>query len=107
MYRRVPADQPIFNDAGIVPKPVKDLAAWPGRVCATEIWWTGGYTYLDRPVPLYRSDGPSRLSGKYNYVIARAGSVPRDQVVAIDGKQVLARLPVSHCTPDPAYGLNL
>ena len=77
------------------------------KVESTLIEWTGGYTYLHRQVPLYRFDGPSRLSGRYNYVIARAGSAPQDQVVAVDGKHVLARLPVSHCTRDPAYRLSL
>jgi len=33
--------------------------------------------------------------------------VPRDEVVAVDGKQVLARLPVSRCTRDPGHGLSL
>jgi hypothetical protein len=40
-------------------------------------------------------------------VIARGGSVARDEVVAVDGKQVLARLPVSHCIGDPGYKINL
>jgi phosphatidylinositol glycan class B len=69
--------------------------------------WAGGYSYLDRPVPLYRHDGPSRQSGKFNYVIARAGSVPSSEVVATDGKQVLAHLPVSRCTPDPHYSPDI
>jgi GPI mannosyltransferase 3 len=77
------------------------------KVETTLIEWTGAYSYLHRPVPLYRSDGPARDSGRYNYVIARAGSVPQDEVVAVDNNQVLARLPVSRCTPDPGFGVNL
>jgi hypothetical protein len=69
--------------------------------------WTGGYTYLHRPVPIYRSEGPPRESGKYNYVIARVGSVPPADVVAVDGKDALAHLPVTACTPDPGYVLRL
>jgi hypothetical protein len=77
------------------------------KVESTLIEWTGGYSYLHRQVPVYRFDGPSRESGKFNYVIARAGSVPPGEVVAVDGKQVLARLPVSRCTPDPGPVLGL
>lgn len=77
------------------------------KVESTLIEWTGGYSYLHRNVPLYRNDGPPRQSGKYNYVIARASSVPRGWVVASEGKEVLARLPVSRCTPDPNYGSSL
>lgn len=69
--------------------------------------WTGGYSYLHRPVPIYRFDGPARDSGMYNYVIARAETVPLREVVAVDGKDALARLPVTACRPDPGYGLHL
>jgi GPI mannosyltransferase 3 len=77
------------------------------KVETTLIEWTGGYSYLHQQVPLYRSDGPARESGRYNYVIARAGSVPQEEVVAVDSKQVLARLPVSRCIRDPGFGVNL
>jgi hypothetical protein len=77
------------------------------KVETTLIEWTGGYSYLHRQVPLYRSDGPSRESGRYNYVIARAGSVPQDEVIAVDRKQVLARLPLSRCIRDPGFDVNL
>lgn len=36
---------------------------------STSMPWTGGYTYLDRPVPLYTADHPA-LQGSYNYLIA-------------------------------------
>jgi hypothetical protein len=77
------------------------------KVESTLIEWTGGYSYLHRQVPIYRFDGPARKSGKFNYVIAHTGSVPAGEVVAVDGKQVLARLPVSRCTPDPGPVLGL
>jgi len=77
------------------------------KVESTLIEWTGGYSYLHRQVPIYRFDGPSRQSGRFNYVIARAGSVPPHEVVAVDGKQVLARLPMTRCTPDPGPPLGL
>jgi phosphatidylinositol glycan class B len=77
------------------------------KVESTLIEWTGGYSYLHRQVPIYRFDGPSRQSGKFNYVIARADSVPPRDVIAVDGKQVLARLPPNRCTRDrgPILGL--
>jgi GPI mannosyltransferase 3 len=65
--------------------------------------WTGGYSYLHRPVPLYQPEGPSRESGKFNYVItplARAGGA---EVVAVDGDQALARVSRQSCRPDPGY----
>jgi len=33
--------------------------------------------------------------------------VPQDEGAPVDNKQVLARLPVSRCTPDPGFGVNL
>jgi hypothetical protein len=72
------------------------------KVESTLIEWTGGYSYLHRPVPIYRYDGPSRQSGKFNYVIARVDSVPPDEIIAVDGKQALARLPLNRCTHDPS-----
>jgi hypothetical protein len=65
--------------------------------------WTGGYSYLHRPVPLYPLDGPPRSSGKFNYAIAPLRSVARAQVVAQDGGQALARITNDGCRPDPGY----
>jgi hypothetical protein len=64
---------------------------------------TGGYSYLHRRVPLYALDGPARESGKFNYVIASVDSVAPAQVVAVDGKQALARLPGTGCRADPGF----
>jgi uncharacterized membrane protein YuzA (DUF378 family) len=71
--------------------------------------WTGGYSYLHRQVPMYRFDGPPRSSGKFDYVIARAGSPgsTAGKVVARDGDQVLLRLPITGCRPDPGHVLRL
>jgi phosphatidylinositol glycan class B len=65
--------------------------------------WTGGYSYLHRRVPLYRSDGPPRSSGKFNYVIGPLRTVAGDDVVALDGGQALARITNDGCRPDPGY----
>ena len=45
IFTNKPADQPVFSDYDPEPKQVKELAAGPGRVFATEIWWSGGHTY--------------------------------------------------------------
>jgi phosphatidylinositol glycan class B len=65
--------------------------------------WTGGYSYLHRPVPLYRADGPSRESGKFNYVITPLARAAGAQVIAVDGDQALARISRQSCRPDPGY----
>ena len=69
--------------------------------------WTGGYSYLHRQVPMYRFDGPPRSSGKFDYVITRARLAASGEVVARDGDEVLLRLPVAGCRPDPRHQLKL
>ena len=65
--------------------------------------WTGGYSYLHRRVPLYQPEGPSRESGKFNYVITPLARAAGAEVVAVDGDQALARLSRQSCRPDPGY----
>src|SRR5260221_12732145 len=61
----------------------------------------GGYTYLDRAVPLYRLGGPPRTSSYFNYVIALQTAAPQGDARATDGGMALIRL-ASPCAPDPA-----
>lgn len=87
------------------------LIAAHGRkdLCGLEIpmvhpAWTGGYTYLDRDVPLY---GPHRMGarGTFNYAI-----VPRRvraRKVAVDGPFALIELFPGPCRPDPQYSWRL
>lgn len=70
--------------------------------------WTGGSTYLHRPVRIYPSGGPPRDSGLFNYVImpltfAREAGL---KVVANEGKDALAQIG-RDCRPDPGYSWRL
>jgi GPI mannosyltransferase 3 len=60
--------------------------------------WTGGYTYLHRPVPLIAFDGPPRESGVFNYVIAPANATQGGQVIALDRNAALLRVRQGGCT---------
>lgn len=73
------------------------------KVETADLAWTGGYTYLHRPVPIYQSGGPGEDSGKFNYTISGLGSSSAGEVVAVDGGQALRRLPMRSCVRDPAY----
>jgi len=66
----------------------------------------GGYTYLDRAVPLYRLGGPARTSSFFNYVIALQTAAPQGDVRATDSGMALIRLG-STCAPDPAFNGRL
>jgi GPI mannosyltransferase 3 len=73
------------------------------KIESVQLHRAGGYSYLHRPVPLYGPDGPASESRKFNYVIASADSVAPAQVVAVDGREALARLPGTGCRADPGY----
>ena len=73
------------------------------KIEAVHLAWTGGFTYLHRPVPLYPHVGPPRASGFYNYVIAYAALAPAEEIAAAEGNLVLQRLPRSACVKDNAY----
>jgi hypothetical protein len=66
----------------------------------------GGYTYLDRVVPLYRLGGPPRTSSFFNYVIALQTATPQGDVRATDSGMALIRLG-DRCAPDPAFDNRL
>jgi hypothetical protein len=70
------------------------------KVEAIHLAWTGGYSYLHRPVRLYHARGPDRRSGLFNYAIAPRGS-PGEEV-ATDGRVSLVRLG-DRCGPDPTW----
>jgi len=73
------------------------------KIEAVHLAWTGGFTYLHRPVPLYPHVGPPRASGFYNYVIAYAALAPAEEIAAAEGNLVLQRLPRPACIKDNAY----
>lgn len=66
----------------------------------------GGYTYLDRDVPLYRLGGPPRASTFYNYAIVLKGTEAGAEIRASEGDVSLIRLRNS-CTHDPKFDNNL
>jgi hypothetical protein len=69
--------------------------------------WTGGYSYLHRPVPLYGDSGPPRESLRYDFVITPRFWSHGTQVMAVDGSFALARLPHANCFPDPDFSWEL
>jgi len=66
----------------------------------------GGYTYLDRAVPLYRLGGPPRTSSFFNYVIALQTTTPQGDVRATDSGMALIRIG-NTCAPDPKFDNRL
>jgi hypothetical protein len=78
---------------------LKDLCGL--KVEVVHLAWTGGYSYLHQPVPLYPPNGPSRRSGRFSHVITLPGYAP-GEVVAESGPVVLSRLREG-CVPDPGY----
>ncbi|MGD0677067.1 MAG: hypothetical protein ABSC94_16755 [Polyangiaceae bacterium] len=67
---------------------------------AAHLAWTGGATYLHRPVPIY-SRGDWRDSDHFNYVLTY-GRPRGGRVVASEGALSLINIAPA-CTPDPSY----
>jgi GPI mannosyltransferase 3 len=69
-----------------------------------DLVWSGGYSYLHRPVPLYPHDtGPGRAAGTFNYALAVRGRASGPgTVVARQGPYDLLRVR-DGCVPDPAF----
>jgi hypothetical protein len=65
--------------------------------------WTGGYSYLDRNVPMYPPSGPPRESGQFNYVITDVPPAAPATVVAEESGHMLVHLGNETCIPDPAF----
>jgi len=74
------------------------------KVEAVHLAWTGGYSHLHRPVPLYPHTGPARGSGFFNYVLTAA---PVGDVVAQEGHFALVRLSRPRCIADPHFSWRL
>lgn len=94
--------------------PVNSLILAAGRqadLCGLRIYgpslpWTGGYSYLNRRVPLYAIDKPPPGPGPYNYAIVQ-GPVPPAAAVEASGRWTLVKTAAGPCTPDPRYDWKL
>ena len=73
------------------------------KIESVSLTWTGGYSYLHRPVPLYPAWGPPPEFRLFNYVITFASPDAPGEIVAADGNQVLVRLGQDGCIPDVDY----
>ena len=64
-------------------------------------WWTGGYTYLHRPVPIYFNLNHRESA---NYLIGNQDRIPPPGFSKIyeNGKYALFHRPGT-CVPDPGY----
>jgi len=110
-YEDIKPKASAYDDSG----PINRLLILAGRredVCGLKlehvhIAWTGGYSYFHRQVPLYPHFGPGRDSGRFNYVITHASQGAGGEVVAEEAGNVLLRLPVGGCVPDPDYSWRL
>ena len=70
------------------------------RIDIVHLAWTGGSTYVHRPVPLYMPNYPPNL-GHFNYAITWPNSGA--EVIARDQGIELVRLTGAPCIPDPGY----
>jgi hypothetical protein len=68
--------------------------------------WTGGYSYLNRRVPMYAVDKRPRGPGFYNYAIMLSPG-PSGGLVRASGSWALVRTSSGSCTPDAAYDWRL
>jgi hypothetical protein len=82
---------------------VKELCGL--KIEVVHLAWTGGYSYLHQPVPLYPPNGPPRRSGLYSHVITFPAYAP-GEVLARSGPVVLSRLREG-CVPDTGYSWRL
>jgi hypothetical protein len=100
-----------YDDFGSVNRLLLRAHALPAlcglKIEGVHLAWTGGYTYLHRPVPLYGDNGPPRRSLGYDFVITPRPWSRGTQVMAVDGSFVLARLPIANCLPDPDFSWKL
>jgi phosphatidylinositol glycan class B len=82
-----------------------DLPDLCGLAITVHPAWSGGYSYLDRDVPLYSPAGPRPTSARgFNYVIAPRGNYP---AVVVDGPLALVKRFDGPCDKDPTYSWRL
>ncbi|HEX8705631.1 MAG TPA: hypothetical protein VF815_42750 [Myxococcaceae bacterium] len=110
-YEDVKPRASAYDDSGAINR-MLTLAGQREDLCGLKIEhvhiaWTGGYSYFHRQVPLYPHFGPGRDSGRFNYVLTHAGQGFGGEVVAEEAGNVLLRLPVGSCVPDPDYSWRL
>lgn len=74
------------------------------RIDAAHLAWTGGLSYLHRPVPIYPAGTPEQR-GTFNYVITTAAGRPSE--VAREQGLALVRLARRECAQDPNYSWRL
>lgn len=109
-YRQLKPNASAYDDFGSVNRLLLAAHDLPD-VCGIKfevvhLAWTGGITYLHRPVPLYTFDGPPRESGIFNYVVTWPGRAPASRVAASDGNFILAKVNDS-CRLDSGYSWRL
>jgi hypothetical protein len=106
-YGGARADDSAYDDRG----PLNRLLLAAGQLpdlCGLKVElgplsFSGGYSYLHRPVPLYPQETPRSHPG-FNYVITLLGS--GGEIVAQEGPFVLARIRPG-CRADPSYTWRL
>jgi hypothetical protein len=76
------------------------------RIYGPSLPWTGGYSYLNRRVPMYAVDRPPPGPGHYNYAIVK-GPTTSAGVVRASGRWALVKTALRSCTPDPGYDWRL
>jgi phosphatidylinositol glycan class B len=77
------------------------------KIDTADLVWTGGYSYLHRPVPLYGRVGPAVASRFYNYKIVEIDANTPGKVVARDGDLELVRISASPCVRDQHFSWRL
>jgi len=107
-YGRARRFDSALDDGGAVNRLLLRAHALPDlcglKVETRHLAWTGGHSYLHRPVPLYGTPGPARSTGHFNYAVTGRGGPGRE--VAAEGSQALVRLRAD-CVPDPSYTWRL
>lgn len=76
------------------------------RVYGPSLPWTGGYSYLNRRVPMYAVDKPPPGPGAYNYAIVRNPATSAG-VARASARWALVKTRSLPCTADPGYNWRL
>jgi hypothetical protein len=107
-YEQVKPGASAYDDFGQVNRlllAAHDLPDLCGlKLEGVDLVWSGGYSYLHRPVPLYPHDtGPGREAGTFNYAIAVHGRASGPgALVALQWPYALLRVR-DGCVPDPTF----